>query len=190
MCAETYGDTKWAFAIVSLGANLGEPLKNIEKALSAFNATPGIRVLRHSSFYTTYPVGTSFDKPLYVNAVAALETRLSPLNLLAALQEIETNLGRVRTGFWSDRTIDLDVLLYEDVTMETEEMTLPHKRLQWRDFVLTPACEIVPNLKTPIFGWTFRQLKTLLDWNFRDFRIVTGIISDLATKGEVQRRIS
>ncbi len=168
--------TKDSFALVAFGSNLGDPVKNVEKGLAALNELPDVHVVRQSSFYKTFPVGTSRDKPLYVNGVAILKTSLSPLNLLSALQEIEERLGRVRTGFWSDRTIDLDILLYEDVVMATEELTLPHKRLQWRDFVLSPACEIVPDVKVPILGWTFRQLKTLLDWNFRDYRITVESI--------------
>ena len=173
-----------SFALVAFGSNLGDPLKNVEEGLAALKALPSVRVVNRSRFYKTFPIGTSRDKPSYVNGVVVLETRLSPFELLIALQGIEERLGRIRTGFWSDRTIDLDILLYDDVVMETEELTLPHKRLQWRDFVLSPACEIVPDLKVPILGWTFRQLKTLLDWNFRDYCIfVESIRSTVAITG-------
>ena len=170
------------YALVAFGSNLGDPLKNVEKGVATLKDLPGVRVVRQSSFYKTFPVGTSRDKPLYVNGVAIVETRLSPSELLTALHGIEERLGRVRTSFWNDRTIDVDILLYEDVVIETEELTLPHKRLQWRDFVLVPACEIVPDVTVPTLGWTFRQLKTLLDWNFRDYRVIIEIIRDVAVK--------
>ena len=173
---------KGAFALIAFGSNLGDPVKNVKKGLAALRALPGVRVVKRSSFYKTFPVGTSRDKPSYVNGVVELETRLSPSELLTELQGIEERLGRVRTDFWGDRTIDLDILLYEDVVMETEELTLPHRRIQWRDFVLSPACEIVPEVKVPILDRTFRQLKTLLDWNFRDYRVIVEIICRTAVK--------
>ena len=169
-------------ALVALGANLGDPEKTIEEATSILDTVPGIHVIKASSWHRTYPVGFSRDKPLYVNSVVALETCLSPSELLTALQGIEVHLGRVRNEFWDDRTIDLDILLYEDVVLDTEQLTLPHKRLQWRDFVLSPACEIVPDMKIPTFGLTFHELKTLLDWNFRDFYSNTKILYRLSCR--------
>ncbi|MGI6401421.1 MAG: 2-amino-4-hydroxy-6-hydroxymethyldihydropteridine diphosphokinase [Thermoguttaceae bacterium] len=163
-------------ALVAFGSNLGDPKKNIARALVLLAEIPGVRVVKTSSLYETYPVGCSHDSLSFINGVVLLRTTLLPLELLHELQWIERALRRVRLEFWGPRTLDLDLILYDDLIMRTPELTLPHPRLQWRDFVLAPSCEIVPEMTPPTLGLSFQSLKTLLDWNFATFPVVTALI--------------
>jgi 2-amino-4-hydroxy-6-hydroxymethyldihydropteridine diphosphokinase len=105
-----------------------------------------------SPLYRTTPVGGPPGQPDYLNAVAALDTTLSPDNLLIALQAIETAQGRIRTVQWGPRTLDLDLLLYDQLTRADPWLTLPHPRLHQRAFVLYPLHDIAPNLTIPGLG--------------------------------------
>lgn len=136
-------------AFVALGSNLASPLRQAEQALAALDRLPDTRVIRRSSFYRTPPLGPA-GQPDYLNAVVQLETALSPLALLHALQQIEQQQGRVRTAErWGPRTLDLDLLLYGEVIMQTPELTLPHYAMQTRAFVLLPLAEIAPDRRLP-----------------------------------------
>ena len=137
-----------SIAYIALGANLDDPLGQLRAALDAVAALPDSRMLRTSSFYRTAPVGAP-GQPDYLNAVAALETGLAPDDLLAALLEIEHDFGRRREYRNAPRTLDLDLLLYDDAVIDRPHLQIPHPRLHLRAFVLVPLAEIAPELRLP-----------------------------------------
>jgi 2-amino-4-hydroxy-6-hydroxymethyldihydropteridine diphosphokinase len=150
-----------ARAFIGLGSNLGNRREILEGALRALKDMPGVTVLRVSSFLQTVPVGGPPGQGMYLNAAALLETTLNPSALLGALQRIENQFGRVRTIRWGSRTLDLDLLLYEDRVIDTPDLTLPHPRLASRRFVLEPLAEIAPQVVEPVSKRTITEL--LLD---------------------------
>lgn len=131
-------------AYVGLGANLGPATQVVTQALQSLDGLPGTRVLRRSSLYRSAPVEAS--GPDFINAVAALQTRLSAPDLLAALQGLEDAAGRTRPFPNAPRTLDLDLLLYGDACIDSPCLTVPHPRLTERAFVLLPLAEIAPPL--------------------------------------------
>ncbi|MBT9522652.1 MAG: 2-amino-4-hydroxy-6-hydroxymethyldihydropteridine diphosphokinase [Dechloromonas sp.] len=135
-------------AYVALGANLGDPAATVLAAFAALANLPESRVTHSSSLYRTAPVGLT-DQPEFVNAVAELETTLAPEALLAALFDIEERFGRIRAEKNGPRTLDLDLLLYNDQFVDLPRLTLPHPRLHLRAFVLQPLAEIAPQLAIP-----------------------------------------
>lgn len=134
-------------AYVGLGANLGDARAQVEAAFDALAACPGLQLAGRSSMYRSAPVDAG--GPDYVNAVAALDSRLTPLELLHVLQAIETRFGRERPYPNAPRTLDLDLLLHGDTCLATPELTLPHPRLHLRAFVLLPLIELAPSLSLP-----------------------------------------
>lgn len=133
-----------ASAYVALGSNIAKPLTQVRAARVALAALPYTRVQRCSSLYRSAPIGDT-AQPDFINAVCALETRLSPPDLMRALLAIEHAQGRRRDGnIGGPRTLDLDLLLYDDATIASEELHLPHPRLHERAFVLYPLAEIAP----------------------------------------------
>ena len=138
-------------AYVALGANLGNPTAAVLAALAALANLPESRVARCSSLYRTAPVGI-LSQPDFVNAVAVLETTLAPEALLDALLDIEARFGRVRRERNGPRTLDLDLLLYDDIELDLPRLTLPHPRLHLRAFVLLPLAEVAPDLAIPRRG--------------------------------------
>ncbi|HFD91748.1 MAG TPA: 2-amino-4-hydroxy-6-hydroxymethyldihydropteridine diphosphokinase [Gammaproteobacteria bacterium] len=141
-----------ARACIALGSNLGDPVRQVREAAHALDALPASRRLAMSSLYVSAPLG-GMAQPDYINAVAILRTRLPPLDLLHHLQEIERRQGRVRSGRrWEARTLDLDLLLYDDLRLRDTELTLPHPGLAQRNFVLYPLFEIAPDLDIPGLG--------------------------------------
>ena len=137
-----------SIAYIALGANLGDPATTVRAAFGALANLPESRVLHCSSLYRTAPVGLA-DQPEFINAVAKLETTLAPEALLDALHEIEQRFGRVRAERNGPRTLDLDLLLYDDQFIDLPRLTLPHPRLHLRAFVLQPLAEIAPDLAIP-----------------------------------------
>jgi 2-amino-4-hydroxy-6-hydroxymethyldihydropteridine diphosphokinase len=133
---------------LGLGANLGDLEANILSALKELSALPTIKLTAVSSLYETAPVGVT-DQPNFVNAVAEIETTLTPDALLETILALEKNRGRVRTQRWGPRVIDIDILLHGNVQRESPTLTLPHPRLEERDFALVPLAEIAPNLILP-----------------------------------------
>lgn len=135
-------------AYIALGANLGDPASTIRAAFGALANLPESRVVHCSSLYRTAPVGI-LDQPEFVNAVTQLETTLAPEALLDALLDIEQRFGRIRAEKDGPRTLDLDLLLYNDQFLDLPRLTLPHPRLHLRAFVLQPLAEIAPDLVIP-----------------------------------------
>ena len=144
-------------AYLALGSNLGDKEANLRRALELLQQR-GVEVVKTSSFICTEPYGVT-DQPQFLNGVCEVRTSLAPLALLHTLLEIEQEMGRVRLRHWGERNIDLDLLLYEDVVMDTPELILPHPDMQNRDFVLLPLAEIAPELIHPVLHKNMRELK-------------------------------
>ena len=138
-------------AFVALGSNLGDPATQIRSALRELAALPGTRLVRQSSFYRNPPEG-GLDQPEFVNAVAQIETRAGPRELLDRLLEIERAHGRARDYPNAPRTLDLDVVLYGDRVVREPGLTIPHPRMLDRAFVLVPLAEIAPDTAVPGHG--------------------------------------
>lgn len=153
---------------IGLGSNLGDRNANLHAALDALNAHPAVRVARTSTFYETVPLGSA-QQPDYVNAVAALETSLEAGALLLLMRDIEDRLGRVRAERWQPRTIDLDLLLFDQQVIVTSELTIPHPGMHLRSFVLRGLCELGPELIHPVLRQSVAELYRRL--NGRDFFI-------------------
>lgn len=136
-------------AYIGLGANLNNPKQQIEVAFKALANLPNTQLLLRSSLYQSAPMGPQ-DQDDYINAVAKIETSLTPFDLLDQLQSIEKTQGRVRKAErWGPRTLDLDLLLFGDQAIQCERLTIPHYGLRQRAFVLLPLQEIAPELKLP-----------------------------------------
>jgi len=151
-------DTMSSRALIGLGSNLGDRRGILEAAIRALEDTPGVIVQRVSAFLETEPIGGPPGQGMYLNAAAALETTLDPFALFGVLQQVEARFGRVRTTRWGARTLDLDLLLYEDQIIDTPELTIPHPRLASRRFVLEPLAEIAPVAVEPLTKQTIAEL--------------------------------
>lgn len=133
---------------IALGSNLENPRQQLQLALSSLATAPKIDIVRTSSFYQTTPLGPQ-DQPDFINAVTQIDTSLSATALLMQLQTIEQQQGRIRKQRWGPRIIDLDLLLYGNMTIETDVLTIPHPGLIHRNFVIEPLLEIAPDLILP-----------------------------------------
>lgn len=138
-----------ALAYIGLGSNLADPAQQIRAALQALQQLPATRLIHHSALYRSAPWGKP-DQPEFVNAVAELETTLTPHQLLDGLLGIEREAGRVRDGArWGPRLLDLDILVYADRRIDESDLRVPHPHLHERAFVLMPLAEIAPDLSIP-----------------------------------------
>lgn len=138
-------------AFVALGANLDDPVDQVERAFPELARLPETRLVHRSSLYLTKPVGYT-DQPDFINAVAQIETALPPRTLLESLLAIEQRHGRRREFRNAPRTLDLDLLLYDGLVMHEPGLTLPHPRMHERAFVLLPLLEIAPDCAIPDIG--------------------------------------
>jgi 2-amino-4-hydroxy-6-hydroxymethyldihydropteridine diphosphokinase len=141
---------------LSLGSNLGDRERNLGDALALLRS-PGLTILRVSSLYETEPLDVR-DQPRFLNAVVEADSDLFPKQLLARIRKIELRLGRRRLRSKGPRTIDIDILLFGDSVIETEELLVPHPRLAERRFVLEPLAELAPDLRHPITRRTVREM--------------------------------
>jgi 2-amino-4-hydroxy-6-hydroxymethyldihydropteridine diphosphokinase len=142
-------------AILSLGSNLGERATTLRAAIADLEATEGIIVVAVSTMVETpalKPDGIDREAPAYLNLVAAIETTLEPLQLIAQTARIEQNHGRVRDAVWGDRTLDIDIVSMGELELSTETLTLPHPRASGRSFVLVPWLELDPFAALPGIG--------------------------------------
>lgn len=139
-------------AFIALGSNLDNPEKQVEYAITALSELDKTRLIKRSSLYRTVPVDCIASAPDFINAVAEVETELSPEALLDAIHAIENTAGRERPFINAPRVLDCDLLLYEDQVMSTDKLILPHPRMHMRGFVLLPLFEIAPHISIPNRG--------------------------------------
>ena len=151
-------------AYLSLGTNMGDRLSNIQQAVRLLTSDNNIKLLRASSFYETQPWGLS-EQNWFINAAIAVETELSPIELLRVCQNIEEKLGRIREGKpkWSERIIDIDILFYDDLIFKNEILEIPHKYVHKRAFALVPMIEVNAQLKHPILNKTIMEMHEELE---------------------------
>jgi 2-amino-4-hydroxy-6-hydroxymethyldihydropteridine diphosphokinase len=143
---------------LALGANLGEREENIRSALAALDASEGVEVIRVSSFLENAAVGGPANSPAYLNAAAEIMTTLGSHALLHRTLQIERDLGRVRVHKWEPRTIDIDILLFGDQIISSQELVVPHPLMHERRFVLQPLVEIAPGAVHPVLQMTIGGL--------------------------------
>ena len=147
---------------IALGSNLEEPSQQIYKAINLIDAIDEISVTQKSSLYKTKPIG-KIDQPDFINDAIEVEGNISPENLHTALQDIEIQTGRIRMELNEPRTLDLDILLIDDLIMKTKKLTVPHPRMHQREFVIVPLFEINQKLNIPGIGSIDDILKSLPD---------------------------
>jgi 2-amino-4-hydroxy-6-hydroxymethyldihydropteridine diphosphokinase len=144
-----------------LGTNLGDREDWLARALDALQALDSTMVVVYSSCYETEPVGIT-DQPRFLNMAAAIETAMTPLEMLDAIKAIETRLGRQRRDRWGPREIDIDIVLWDQQVVQGERLTLPHPEFRGRAFVLEPLREIAADVTDPVTGKTVEELADVL----------------------------
>jgi 2-amino-4-hydroxy-6-hydroxymethyldihydropteridine diphosphokinase len=135
-------------AFLGLGSNVGDRLATLQRAIDLLAAEPGINVQRTSRIWEADPVGGP-EQPDFLNVVAEIRTTLEPLKLLEAVGRVEATLGRTRDIRWGPRTIDIDILLIDDLTIDDDRLTVPHPRMHQRAFVVMPLLELIPDPVLP-----------------------------------------
>jgi len=151
-----------AVAYLGLGSNLGNRRENLDSAVRRLDEQNEISVTKQSSLYETEPYGKT-DQPDFINMCVEVDTRISPLELLENVLAIEHELGRVRKEVWGPRTIDIDILLYEDLELSLDDLSIPHKEMHKRAFVLDPLAEIAGGRIHPGLKKTVQSLKEELE---------------------------
>ena len=146
---------------IALGANLGDPVLTLEAAIEAFSRMPRTTVIARSSWYITRPVGP--PQPDYINGCALIETGIEPHEVLKILLAIENQFGRVREVRWGARTLDLDLLLYDDRIITSPDLEVPHPRMCARAFVLVPLAEIAPDWMHPVSNCAIEPLRQMVN---------------------------
>lgn len=152
-----------AMCLIALGSNLGNREVTLHAALSALDVLPETRLSRHSRWYRSLPIGIAASRREFLNGTALVDTALDPQTLLECLQRIETEHGRRHEQQWADRTLDLDLLLYNELVLDTPALMIPHPRMSFRRFMLEPAAEIAGTMPHPTIGWSIDQLLRHLD---------------------------
>lgn len=147
----------WHTAYVALGSNMGDKKKYLDDALEELASSENIRLLKNASYIETEPYG-GVEQDSFLNSMCCIETLLTPEELLDELHRIEQMANRKREIHWGPRTLDLDIIYYDDLIMSSETLTIPHADMTNRTFVLEPLSEIAPYLKHPITGLTTQQM--------------------------------
>ena len=144
---------------LSIGSNLGDRLSNIQQAVATLSMSDKIKIVKTSSFYETEPWGNK-NQEWFINAALAIDTDYSPEELLQYCQNIEVQLGRIRkeNEKWSQRAIDIDILMYDDLVISSENLIVPHPFMHLRAFVLVPMLEVKSDLVHPVFKKTISEL--------------------------------
>jgi 2-amino-4-hydroxy-6-hydroxymethyldihydropteridine diphosphokinase len=145
---------------IALGTNLGQRLENLQNAAAALS--PAVVILMRSHVYETPPWGF-LDQPHFLNQVVQVETNLQPIDLLGYLKSLERQMGREKSIKYGPRLIDLDILFYNDLILDTPRLTIPHPRIAERGFVLIPLADLDPNLRHPISGFTVGEMLDNID---------------------------
>lgn len=148
---------RWHTVYLAMGSNIGDKVQYISGAIRALTAHPQIKVKKVSDLIQSKPYGV-LDQEDFLNGVLEIETLLAPEELLDAMHDIEDAAGRVRVRRWGPRTLDLDLLFYDKLVYESENLVIPHADLQNRDFVLEPLSTLAPNYRHPILGKTVMQM--------------------------------
>lgn len=161
-----------AACLLALGSNLGDRADALGRALAEICRLPHTQLVARSAWHETPPIGGPPGQGPFLNAAALIATSLSAEALLGELQRIETRLGRIRSEPWDARTLDLDVLLYDDLVQSSPELVLPHPRMAYRRFVLEPAVQIAPWMVHPESGWTIAALLDLLNTGANQIAVV------------------
>ena len=149
-------------AYIGFGSNIGDRLAYIKNALYALLEAEEIALQKISSLYETEPVGYQ-EQEKFLNGVVAIETDLSPHPLLHTLKQIETTVGRQHRTYWGPREIDMDILIYENICLQSADLVIPHPEMHIRRFVLVPFAEISPCVTHPVFGVTVQTLLERLE---------------------------
>jgi len=170
-----------ATCLLGIGANLGDRSATLDAAVDHLTRDLRVRVQRRSRWIETAAIGGPASQPGFFNGALVVETTLAPRALLQLLHEIELALGRERSGHWHPRTIDLDLLLYDDLVVADVDLVVPHPRMVVRRFVLEPAAEIAPDFLHPPTGWTVAQLLAHLD-TAHQYAAVTSSSNALAKR--------
>jgi 2-amino-4-hydroxy-6-hydroxymethyldihydropteridine diphosphokinase len=147
-----------AHCLIGLGANLGDRSAQLSESIARLCGHPQIECLGHSQYHTTPAIGGPAGQEPFLNAAVRIATDLTPPALLAVARDVEQQLGRQRRERWGPRSIDIDILLYDRLVVQADELIVPHPRMAFRRFVLEPACEVAGDMIHPITQWTVAQL--------------------------------
>ena len=146
----------WHTAYIALGSNIGDKAGYLSNAVNDLNRLNGCRVTKISSWIETEPYGM-VEQDTFLNGCLEMRTLLTPQELLDELHQIEKAAGRERNIHWGPRTLDLDIIFYDNLVIQTEDLCIPHVDMHNRRFVLEPLCEIAPYMRHPVYGWTMKE---------------------------------
>jgi 2-amino-4-hydroxy-6-hydroxymethyldihydropteridine diphosphokinase len=167
------GGLAMATCLIALGSNLGDRAAALTRALELLQKHPAVESVIRSQWLANPPIGGPEGQDEFINAAARVTTSLAPIALLELLHSIETEVGRVRRQRWASRLVDLDLLLYDDLVLDSGGVQIPHPRMAFRRFVLEPAVQVAGDMVHPVIGWTLRRLLQHLDESF-PYIAITG----------------